>query len=175
MGQLILSMGLVWREVRILAQRAPPPQARDFFLLYLPHMCWLFIICVVYMLPVLFIFFSSVINLVMEIQNMHLFLGPLGTTVMWSMCIWCINSQFRFNFFLPDSLLFSSLTSLTYSLTPYTHFNNFLPLFTISFTLSNSFTLSLTQILIQLFTLFLPAKPFCSLLSITYSLHPSVP
>jgi hypothetical protein len=58
MGQLILSMGPVWREACILAQRATTPN-KGFFLVLSPHICRLSVTYAVDMLLVPFIFFSS--------------------------------------------------------------------------------------------------------------------
>jgi hypothetical protein len=59
MEQLIPSMGLVWREVLFLAQRATTPSKGFFFILF-SHMCsYMYIICAINMLLVLFMFFSS--------------------------------------------------------------------------------------------------------------------
>ncbi len=44
-GEVILSMGLVSREVRILAQRATTP-SKEFFFILIPHMCF----CTLYVL-----------------------------------------------------------------------------------------------------------------------------
>ncbi len=55
-GHLILSMGLVWREVHILAQRATT--SNRIFLILLPHMCHCSVFMGYNMLLVLF-FFSS--------------------------------------------------------------------------------------------------------------------
>jgi hypothetical protein len=56
--QLILSMGLVWREVHILVQKATSPNKGIFVLIVATHVL-IFIACVINMLFVLSIFFSS--------------------------------------------------------------------------------------------------------------------
>jgi hypothetical protein len=76
-GQLILSMGQVWREVRIFAQRATTPGQGLFC--FNCHTCIDSSLCCKYVLCAIHIFLrcSLKINHVTEIQNMRLFLGPL--------------------------------------------------------------------------------------------------
>ncbi len=71
-GQLILIMGLVWREVRILAQKATTP-GEKFFLIVFLHMCF----CLLYAVNMyascaihIFLLCRLKTNQVTEIQNM---------------------------------------------------------------------------------------------------------
>jgi hypothetical protein len=76
MGRLIISMGLVCREISILAHRATAP-SKELLLTTAPvliihYMCCKYAFCAIH----IFLLCSLKINCVMKIQNMCLFLGP---------------------------------------------------------------------------------------------------
>ncbi len=78
-GQLILSMGLMLREVCIFAQRATAPSKGSFLLSIDTHVL-LFDECAVNTFCAIHIFLlcQLKINQMTEIRNMRFFLGPLA-------------------------------------------------------------------------------------------------
>jgi hypothetical protein len=78
-GRLILSMGLAWREVRILAHRDTMPN-KGFFVLIKKHVSIIHCKCCKYVFVLFYIFILCrlKIYLVKQIRNMCLFLGPLA-------------------------------------------------------------------------------------------------
>jgi hypothetical protein len=78
-GVVSISMGLVWREVHILAQRAATPN--KWFFSFITVQVLLSILCEINMLPcaiIIFLLCRLKIKHVMEIQNMRLFLDLLA-------------------------------------------------------------------------------------------------